>query len=57
MAKVKAKVSFAGVVTMATGEIKEIADKAILDDLVSAGYVEEIKATPTKETAKKKGEK
>ena len=56
MAKVKAKTSFAGVVTMGIGETREIEDKAILDDLLSAGYVEEIKKsdTPTYKTSAKK---
>jgi len=59
MAKVKAKVSFSGVVTMGAGDVRDITDEATVKDLVSAGYVEEIKATPTKEPkapAKKKGE-
>lgn len=40
--KVKALVSFAGSVTMAVGEEKEIKDKAILKDLLRAEYVEEV---------------
>lgn len=60
MAKVKAKTSFAGVVTMGAGEVREITDAEIVKGLVSAGYVEEIKATPTKEAkapaTKKKGD-
>ncbi|MCM3763450.1 hypothetical protein [Neobacillus niacini] len=43
--KVKALVSFAGVVTMGVGEVKEIKDKAICEDLLQAGYVEEVKST------------
>lgn len=61
MAKVKAKTSFAGLVTMGAGEIKEIENAEILKDLVLAGYVEECKSssttapkTPAK--SKKKGE-
>lgn len=57
MAKVKAKVSFAGVVTMGIGEVRDITDKAIVKDLVQAGYVEEIKtSSTTKASAKNKTE-
>ena len=48
MPKVKAKVSFAGIITMVAGDIREITDDAILDDLKSAGYIEEITQTPKK---------
>lgn len=41
--KVKAKVSFSGLITMHQGEEREIEDKAIRDDLLGAGYVEEVK--------------
>lgn len=43
--KVQALVSFAGQVTMAPGEVREIKDKAICKDLIDAGYVEEVKST------------
>jgi hypothetical protein len=43
--KVKALVSFAGQVTMAPGDVREIKDKAICEDLIKAGYVEEVKTT------------
>ncbi len=43
MTKVKAKVSFAGEISMGRGEERVIDDKAILDDLLKAGYVEEVK--------------
>lgn len=57
MAKVKAKISFAGVVTMGVGEVRDITDKEILKDLLQAGYVEEIKSSSTtKASAKKKTE-
>ena len=46
--KVKAKVSFAGVFSMISGEIKECSDKAILQDLLRAGYVEEVKVNKKK---------
>lgn len=43
--KVKALVSFAGQVTMAPGEVRDIEDKMICEDLIGAGYVEELKTT------------
>lgn len=39
----KAKISFSGVVSMEQGEVKDIADIAIVKDLLRAGYIEEIK--------------
>lgn len=44
MMKVKALVSFAGQVTMAPGEVRDIKDKAVVKDLLRAGYVEEAKS-------------
>ncbi|CEG26006.1 hypothetical protein [Bacillus sp. B-jedd] len=41
--KVKALVSFSGLVTMGRGEVKDIKDKVIIADLRKAGFVEEIK--------------
>lgn len=35
----KAVVSFSGIISMAEGEITEIADKAVSDDLLDAGYI------------------
>ncbi len=49
--KVKAKVSFAGIVTMGVGEVREVESK-IADDLLRAGYVEKVEK-PAK--APKKG--
>lgn len=40
----KALVSFSGAVSMTMGEVKEITDKAIVEDLLKAGYIEEVKA-------------
>ena len=42
--KVKAKVSFSGLVSMAAGDTAVITDDAILQDLLQAGYVEAVKA-------------
>lgn len=47
MAKVKAKISFAGLVSMGAGEIREITDTEVLKDLISAGYVAECKSSAT----------
>lgn len=42
--KVKALVSFSGIITMSAGEVGEISEKEVLNDLLKAGYVEEVKA-------------
>lgn len=39
----KALISFSGAVSMVEGEVKEITDKAIVEDLLKAGYIEEVK--------------
>ncbi len=36
----KALVSFSGKITMIKGEVKEITDKALVEDLTSAGFIE-----------------
>lgn len=46
--KVKALVSFAGAFSMYKGEEKECNDKVILQDLLSCGYVEEVKTNEEK---------
>lgn len=38
----RALVSFSGLVSMAEGEIREISDKMIVEDLLNAGYIEEV---------------
>jgi hypothetical protein len=43
--KIKALVSFSGLISMAKGEEKVIKDKVILEDLLQAGYVEEVPST------------
>ena len=57
--KYKAKVSFSGKVSMHVGEVKDISDANIAKDLLSAGYIEEVKpaekVAPTKE--RKRGAK
>ncbi len=41
--KIKALVSFSGAFSMYKGEIRECNDKVILQDLLQAKYVEEVK--------------
>lgn len=48
--KVKALINFAGIITMKKGDEIEINDKAIYEDLLQAGYVEEVK--PSKKVKK-----
>ena len=48
----KAKTSFAGVETMSVGEIKNV-KKEIAEDLIRAGYCEEIKEKSSKGSNKK----
>jgi hypothetical protein len=40
----KALISFSGIISMAEGEVREISDKALIDDLTKAGYIKEVKA-------------
>jgi hypothetical protein len=44
----KAIVGFSGLITMKKGEIKEIKDKALVKDLLKAGYIEEVKPVKAK---------
>lgn len=41
--KVRAKVSFSGIVSMGLGAVQEIDNEEVLRDLLEAGYVEEVK--------------
>ncbi len=55
----KALVSFSGKISMSKGQVKEIADKEVVKDLLEAGYIEEVKSTKKEEpksTKKKKVE-
>lgn len=47
--KVKALVSFSGAFSMYKGETKECSDKAILQDLLQAKYVEEVRENSKKD--------
>ncbi len=55
--KVKALVSFVGAFSMYKGEIKECSDKAILQDLLQAKYVEEVKEKPKKDVKSSEGKR
>lgn len=46
--KYRALLSFSGVISMSMGDIREIADKDIANDLLKAGYIEELKETKIK---------
>ena len=51
--KIKALVSFAGKLSMVKGEITDCEHEVIFNDLIKAGYVEEVKAAePKKDTRK-----
>lgn len=54
--KIKALVSFSGAFSMYKGEIKECNDKVILQDLLHAKYVEEVKEEKPKKGVKTKNE-
>lgn len=40
--KVKALKSFSGIISMYAGEVRDIQTKTILDDLISAEYIEHV---------------
>lgn len=40
--------TFSGIITMVEGEVRDILDQFVIDDLLGAGYIEEVK------TAKKR---
>lgn len=44
----KALIGFSGKISMTKGQIREIKDKAIIKDLLKAGYIEEVKSTKKK---------
>ena len=53
----KALVSFSGMLSMAEGEVREISDKALIDDLTKAGYITEVKADDKPKAKPKKNTK
>ena len=52
--KIKAKVSFGGVLSMGKGEVREYENEAVLSDLLRAGYIEPVDAEPAEKAAPKK---
>ena len=48
MMKYKALVSFSGLISMAEGEVREIEDPAIVNDLLKAGYIQPNAGPPGK---------
>lgn len=54
----KAVVSFSGVISMAMGEVREISDQSLIDDLVHAGHIIPFEADEVeKPKPKRKGKK
>lgn len=47
MMKLKALVSFTGAISMQMGQVKQVDDEFICNDLLSAGYVEVIEGPET----------
>lgn len=44
----RAVIGFSGLINMKKGEIKEIKDKALVKDLLKAGYIVEVKPEKSK---------
>ena len=53
----KALVSFSGKVSMAMGEVREISDQSLADDLLRAGYIIPLEAKKEEKTEDVKAEK
>ena len=49
----RALVSFSGLVSMAKGEVREISNLTIVNDLLNAGYIEEVKSEVKTEKPKR----
>lgn len=49
--KIEAMKSFCGSLSMAKGDIRECSDETVLTDLISAGYVREVRADPNQKKA------
>ena len=57
MAKYKATVSFSGLkISMQMGEVREISDPALAENLIKAGQIIELVETPPKASAKEEPE-
>ena len=50
----RALIGFSGLINMRKDEVREIKDKAIIEDLLKAGYIEEIKSEKEIKPTKKK---
>ncbi len=50
----RALVSFTGVLTMRKNEVREITDKNLIKDLLSANYIEEVRGSEEKPVKPKK---
>ena len=48
----KALISFTGLVSMAQGDVREISDVSLANDLLKAGYIEEAKEDKPEEKPK-----
>ncbi|MEE3307839.1 hypothetical protein [Sharpea azabuensis] len=55
--KVRAIKSFCGIVSMNKGEVKEISDLSLVNDLINAGLVESTEKTTKKTTRKRSAKK
>lgn len=51
----KATVSFTGLISMAMGEVREISDPLIVEDLLNAGHIIAVEADKKPKTRAKKG--
>lgn len=49
----KALISFSGLISMSMGEVREITDQKIVNDLLNAGYIAKIIEIKKEEEAKK----
>ena len=49
----KALISFSGLISMAEGEVREIEDPAIVNDLLKAGYIQPNIELPAQRVAQK----
>lgn len=54
--RVRALISFTGIVAMRKGEERELADKRVLKDLLNCKYVEEVEEKKTTRKGVKKDE-
>jgi len=50
----KALISFTGIVAMAKGDVREISDTSLANDLLKAGYVEQVMDVISQDVTEKK---